>query len=55
MNLFWFQVAFPISFLSSLCMYAQVREVKGGSDVERERDAPRHKTSSLATRKFVKS
>jgi hypothetical protein len=36
MNFFWFQVAFSISFLSSLCMYAQMCEVKGRSDVERE-------------------
>jgi hypothetical protein len=35
-------VAFPVSFLGSLCMYAQVRDVKGSIDVERERDAPRH-------------
>jgi hypothetical protein len=36
MNSRFLYVAFPISFLSSLCVYAQVREVKGRSDVERE-------------------
>jgi hypothetical protein len=37
MNLRLFKVAFPISFLSSLCMYAQVREVKESSDGKKAR------------------